>query len=76
MRDLVNQFSFLERKRLDTTMHWSFPNWWVPLYTSMVLRLIWSTGTAAVVKGDKLQETVLENSRLEEEENQTDGPWE
>ncbi|XP_046652495.1 kynurenine 3-monooxygenase-like [Daphnia pulicaria] len=35
MRDLVNRFSFLARKRFDNTMHWLFPNWWVPLYTSV-----------------------------------------
>ncbi|XP_057365816.1 kynurenine 3-monooxygenase-like [Daphnia carinata] len=35
MRDLVNRFSFLVRKRFDTVMHWLFPNWWVPLYTSV-----------------------------------------
>lgn len=35
MRDLVNRFSFLVRKRFDNAMHWFFPNWWVPLYTSV-----------------------------------------
>ena len=35
MRDLVNRFSFLARKRFDNTLHWLFPNWWVPLYTSV-----------------------------------------
>ena len=35
MRDLVNQWSFLMRKRFDNVMHWLFPNWWVPLYTSV-----------------------------------------
>jgi kynurenine 3-monooxygenase len=35
MRDLVNRFSFLARKRFDNIMHWLFPNWWVPLYTSV-----------------------------------------
>jgi len=35
MRDLVNQWSFLMRKKFDNVMHWFFPNWWVPLYTSV-----------------------------------------
>lgn len=35
MRDLVNRWSFLARKRFDTVMHWLFPNWWVPLYSSV-----------------------------------------
>merc|ERR1711990_785619 len=35
MRDLVNKKSFLIRKKLDNLLHWMFPNWWVPLYTSV-----------------------------------------
>ena len=35
MRDLVNQWSFLLRKRFDTAMHSLFPDWWIPLYTSV-----------------------------------------
>lgn len=35
MRDLVNQWSFLVRKKFDSTIHWLFPSWWVPLYTSV-----------------------------------------
>lgn len=23
------------RKKFDTVMHWMFPNWWVPLYTTV-----------------------------------------
>ena len=35
MRDLVNRWSFLIRKKFDNTLHWLFPSWWVPLYTSV-----------------------------------------
>jgi kynurenine 3-monooxygenase len=35
MRDLVNKKSFLLRKKFDNFLHWMFPNWWVPLYTSV-----------------------------------------
>jgi len=35
MRDLVNKKSFLLRKKLDNLLHWLFPKWWVPLYTSV-----------------------------------------
>lgn len=35
MRDLVNKKSFLLRKKLDNLLHWMFPSWWVPLYTSV-----------------------------------------
>jgi len=35
MRDLVNKKSFLIRKKFDNLLHWMFPNWWVPLYTSV-----------------------------------------
>jgi len=35
MRDLVNKKSFLLRKKLDSFLHWMFPNFWVPLYTSV-----------------------------------------
>lgn len=35
MRDLVNKKSFLLRKKLDGILHWLFPRWWVPLYTSV-----------------------------------------
>jgi kynurenine 3-monooxygenase len=35
MRDLVTKRSFLVRKKLDNLLHWLFPNWWVPLYTSV-----------------------------------------
>eukprot|EP00088_Acartia_fossae_P015834 TRINITY_DN18778_c0_g1_i1.p1 TRINITY_DN18778_c0_g1~~TRINITY_DN18778_c0_g1_i1.p1 ORF type:complete len:473 (+),score=142.57 TRINITY_DN18778_c0_g1_i1:30-1448(+) len=35
MRDLVNKKSFLLRKKLDNLLHWMFPQWWVPLYTSV-----------------------------------------
>jgi len=35
MRDLVNKKSFLVRKKFDNLLHWLFPGWWVPLYTSV-----------------------------------------
>jgi len=35
MRDLVNKKSFLVRKKLDNFLHWLFPSFWVPLYTSV-----------------------------------------
>lgn len=35
MRDLVNQWSFLVRKKFDNVLHKLFPNMWVPLYTSV-----------------------------------------
>jgi len=35
MRDLVNKKSFLVRKKLDNMLHWMFPSYWVPLYTSV-----------------------------------------
>merc|ERR1719415_479212 len=35
MRDLLNKKSFLVRKKLDNFLHWLFPSFWVPLYTSV-----------------------------------------
>lgn len=35
MRDLVAQPSFLLRKKLDNLLNALFPNWWIPLYTTV-----------------------------------------
>ena len=35
MRDLVAKPSFLLRKKIDGLLHALFPNWWIPLYTSV-----------------------------------------
>ncbi|XP_076463715.1 kynurenine 3-monooxygenase-like [Babylonia areolata] len=35
MRASVNSRLFLFRKKLDNLLHWAFPSFWVPLYTSV-----------------------------------------
>ena len=35
MRDLVNHWSFMIRKRFDGLMHSLFPDKWIPLYTTV-----------------------------------------
>ncbi|XP_076464789.1 kynurenine 3-monooxygenase-like [Babylonia areolata] len=35
MRASVNSRLFLVRKKIDDLLHWAFPSYWVPLYTSV-----------------------------------------
>ncbi|XP_076460319.1 kynurenine 3-monooxygenase-like [Babylonia areolata] len=35
MRASVNSRSFLFRRKLDNLLHWAFPSFWLPLYTSV-----------------------------------------
>ena len=35
MRDLVNHWSFLVRKRFDNVLHLLLPDRWIPLYTTV-----------------------------------------
>ncbi|XP_044742432.1 kynurenine 3-monooxygenase [Chrysoperla carnea] len=35
MRDLVNRFTYIIRKKFDDFLFWAFPMYWVPLYNSV-----------------------------------------
>ncbi|XP_003737713.1 kynurenine 3-monooxygenase [Galendromus occidentalis] len=59
MRHLVNSVWFRLRKKFDSSLHWMFPKFWVPLYTSVTFsRMKYSE----CISNRAWQDKVLRNS--------------